>query len=66
MSRDAMGRCGARCRSWGLPGDGDGDLTFPTGMVVDGDDVYVGDIAGAIPEFAGRPGLQKFRVELTP
>jgi outer membrane protein assembly factor BamB len=49
---------------WGSVGSQPGDLSFPTGIVVDDEgDVYVGDAAGS-PEFPGKHRIQKFHVEV--
>ena len=51
---------------WGSSGAEPGDLTFPTGVLVDTDgDVYVGDAAGSV-EFPGKHRIQKFHVEVSP
>jgi len=46
---------------WGSVGSAKGQITFPTGILVDGSgDVYVGD-AGSLPGFGGESRIQKFR-----
>ena len=46
---------------WGAVGPAKGQITFPTGILVDGSGgVYVGD-AGSLPEVGGASRIQKFR-----
>jgi outer membrane protein assembly factor BamB len=61
-----FGRDGTYLGGWAYEGDGEGELGFPTGVLVDeAGDVYVGDAAGS-PEFPGRPRVQKFHVDFAP
>jgi len=46
---------------WGSIGSAKGQITFPTGILVDGSgEAYVGD-AGSLPGFGGESRIQKFR-----